>query len=197
MDEQSCCELGLTYAVTMSTLRRDAARNRERILTAARELSAEGEPLQLNVVARRAEVGIGTVYRHFGTPEALSEGLVEHRFRELIAGARVAAEQTDSVEAVRGFLASALEVFVADPTFAAASVNAAPVRDETRALRAELIDAFGTLVTRAAQHLKPGLDALDLMILVCGLGYSVRLRPEKSALYMEAFLDEIIPMASS
>ncbi len=178
----------------MSTLRRDAARNRERILAAARELSAAGEPLQLNVVARRAEVGIGTVYRHFGTPEALSEGLVEHRFQELIAGARSAAERPDSVEAVREFLASALEAFVADPSFAAASVNSAPVRDETRALRAELIDAFGTLVARASRHLKPGLDALDLMILVCGLGYSARLRPEKAPLYMEAFLDEIIPV---
>jgi AcrR family transcriptional regulator len=173
------------------TLRRDAARNRERILDAARELSASG-PLQLNAVARHADVGIGTVYRHFASPEALSEGLVEHRFAELIVIAHAAAAEPDALAALRGFLAESLRVFVADPVFAAASVNANPVRDETRELRTELIGAFAALVTRSEQHIRSGLDALDLMILTCGLGYSVRLRPEKATAYLDAMLDEVL-----
>jgi AcrR family transcriptional regulator len=174
------------------TLRRDAARNRERILDAARELSASGLSLQLNAVARHADVGIGTVYRHFASPEALTEGLVEHRFSELIVIARSAAEEPDALTALRGFLAESLRVFVADPAFAAASVNPHPVRDETRELRRELIGAFAALVTRSENHIRPGLDALDLMILTCGLGYSVRLRPEKATAYLDAMLDEVL-----
>jgi len=176
----------------MATLRRDAARNRERIITAARELGASGESLQLNAVARRAEVGIGTVYRHFASPEALSEGLVEHRFAQLIADARSAAEDADALGALRGFLSKSLEVFVDDPAFASASVNASPVREETRELRDQLIEAFAALVSRSESSLRPGLDALDLMILTCGLGYSVRLRPERAAVYLEAMLDEVL-----
>jgi AcrR family transcriptional regulator len=176
----------------VTTLRRDAARNRERILDAARALASEGESLQLNAVARRAEVGIGTVYRHFVSPDALAEGLVEHRFSALIAEARNAVGGPDALAELRGFLGESLRVFVADPAFAAASVNASPAREETRLLRAELIEAFAALVARCESHLRQGLDALDLMILTCGLGYSVRLRPEKADVYLEAMLDEVL-----
>ena len=176
----------------MPTLRRDAARNRERILAAARELDSAGEPMQLNAVARRADVGIGTVYRHFASPEALAEGLIEHRFVQLIADARSAAENPDALGALRDFLAESLRLFVDDPAFASASVNPNPVRDETRELRGTLIGEFGTLVARSASRLRPGLDAMDLMILTCGLGYSVRLRPEKGSVYLEAMLNEVL-----
>jgi AcrR family transcriptional regulator len=180
------------YTRRMPTLRSDAARNRERILAAARELSAAGEPVQLNAVARRAEVGIGTVYRHFASPDALAEGLVEHRFVRLTALARAAIDDPDAVGALRAFLAESLTVFVEDPVFAAAAVNPNPVRGETRELRAELISQFAALVARCESRLRPGLDALDLMILTCGLGYSVRLRPEKTSVYLAAMLDEVL-----
>jgi AcrR family transcriptional regulator len=180
------------YTRRMPTLRSDAARNRERILAAARELSAAGEPVQLNAVARRAEVGIGTVYRHFASPDALAEGLVEHRFVRLTALARAAIDDPDAVGALRAFLAESLTVFVEDPVFAAAAVNQNPVRGETRELRAELISQFAALVARCESRLRPGLDALDLMILTCGLGYSVRLRPQKVSVYLAAMLDEVL-----
>jgi AcrR family transcriptional regulator len=180
------------YTRRMPTLRSDAARNRERILAAARELSAAGEPVQLNAVARRAQVGIGTVYRHFASPDALAEGLVEHRFVRLTALARAAIDDPDAVGALRAFLAESLTVFVEDPVFAAAAVNQNPVRGETRELRAELISQFAALVARCESRLRPGLDALDLMILTCGLGYSVRLRPEKVSVYLAAMLDEVL-----
>ena len=173
----------------MTTLRRDALRNRERILAAARALAVDGEPLQLNAVARAAEVGVGTVYRHFGTPEALAEGLVESRFVELTEAARAAAGDPDAAAALRRFLFAALEAYTADPLFADATVASSPSRAETVALRRELIEAFGALVDRAADRLRAGLDPTDLMILVCGLGYSARLRPERGRAYLEALLD--------
>jgi AcrR family transcriptional regulator len=172
----------------MATLRRDAARNRDRILTAARELNAEGDSLQLNTVARRAEVGVGTVYRHFATPEALTEALVEHRFTELIDVAHAAAAEPEPVPALQRFLAEALQVYTDDPSFAAATVNPSSARAETTALRAELITAVIGLVSRAADHLRPELDGGDIMILLCGLGYSARLRPEKATSYLNTLM---------
>ena len=62
-------------------MRADARRNRARILAAARELFASEEPdVQIDDVARRAGVGVGTVYRHFPDKEALMGELVRERF---------------------------------------------------------------------------------------------------------------------
>ena len=62
--------------------RADARRNRERILDGAREVFAEcGLDAQMDDVARRAGVGVGTVYRHFPTKEALLGELVRQKFR--------------------------------------------------------------------------------------------------------------------
>jgi AcrR family transcriptional regulator len=176
----------------MTTLRRDAARNRDRILDAARAARDAGETLQLNAIARRAEVGVGTVYRHFPTPEALAEGLVEHRFTALTEHARASLDAADALAALRRFLDVALAGYAEDPAFAAASVTATPAREETRVLRADLIEAFAALVRRAADRLRPGLDATDLMVLLCGLGYAVRLRPDRSSAYLDALLAGVL-----
>ena len=67
-------------------LRRHARRNHELLVAAAREVFAEqGVEASLEEVARRAGVGIGTLYRHFATREALVEAIFERRFGELIA----------------------------------------------------------------------------------------------------------------
>ncbi|MGT2426676.1 TetR/AcrR family transcriptional regulator [Amnibacterium kyonggiense] len=176
----------------MTTMRRDAVRNRERILDAARIALDAGEALQLNAVARRAEVGVGTVYRHFPTPEALGEGLVEHRFVRLLEVASAAADDRQPLAALRRFLDQALRDYADDPLFATASVSPDPARTETARLRAELLDAFGVLVRRAATHLQSGLDAGDLMVLLCGLAYSVRLRPARAGAYLDALLAGVL-----
>lgn len=70
-------------AGTEQPLRRDAARNRERILQAARELFAErGLSATLNDIAHHAGVGVGTVYRRFPDKEALIESLFEEHLEE-------------------------------------------------------------------------------------------------------------------
>jgi AcrR family transcriptional regulator len=67
-------------------LRRDAARNRARILEAAGELFAErGLAVHLNDIARHAGLGVGTVYRHFPDKDALIERLLEARLDELVS----------------------------------------------------------------------------------------------------------------
>src|SRR4051794_41954669 len=69
---------------TEPRLRKDAERNRQRILDAAQELFAErGQAVTLNEIARHAGVGVGTVYRRFPDKDELIEGLFEQRIDRL------------------------------------------------------------------------------------------------------------------
>jgi len=69
-------------------LRADAERNRARLLAAARAAFAAGaEPVTLEQIARDADVGIGTLYRHFPTREALVEALYRQELDDLCASA--------------------------------------------------------------------------------------------------------------
>ncbi|MGH9086726.1 MAG: TetR/AcrR family transcriptional regulator [Acidimicrobiales bacterium] len=66
-------------------LRADAQRNRRRILQAAEEVFArDGLSVAVDEVARHAGVGVGTLYRHFPTKEALFEAIVETRLGDLV-----------------------------------------------------------------------------------------------------------------
>jgi AcrR family transcriptional regulator len=72
-----------------SAKRADARRNRERLLTAAREVFAEcGESTALEEIARRAGVGIGTLYRHFPNRQALLEALYVNEVEEVCRSAQ-------------------------------------------------------------------------------------------------------------
>ena len=73
---------------TRRALRADATRNRERLLDAAAAAFAErGAEVPLEEIARSARVGIGTVYRHFPTRDALIEAVYRHEVDVLCAGA--------------------------------------------------------------------------------------------------------------
>ena len=68
--------------------RADARRNYEKVLTAAREAFAEGgESTALEEIARRAGVGIGTLYRHFPSRQALLEALYVNEVEEVCRSA--------------------------------------------------------------------------------------------------------------
>lgn len=83
--------------------RADARRNYEKILAAAREAFAEGgEATSLEEIARRAGVGIGTLYRHFPNRQALLEALYIGEVEEVCRSA-AALEETDPWEALSGW----------------------------------------------------------------------------------------------
>src|SRR5690242_17245929 len=108
-------------------LRKDAARNWERIVSVARALVDEGTPLQLNDVARRAGLGVGTVYRHFATPEALLEAVAAPCLEALVAHGRQALIDADPWRGLTGFLFRVVEAQVTDaalPPVAAAATDA-------------------------------------------------------------------------
>jgi AcrR family transcriptional regulator len=86
-------------------LRADALRNRARILAAAEEVFAvEGVGVPVDVVADRAHVGVGTLYRHFPTKEALFEAIVLDRLQALLTTARAHGSDADPGSAIYAFL---------------------------------------------------------------------------------------------
>jgi AcrR family transcriptional regulator len=91
--------------------RRDALRNRELLVAAGQEVFAErGVDATLEEVARRARVGIGTLYRHFPTREALVEVIYEEHIAEVLAAAEQAALADDAWEGLAEFFERALEL---------------------------------------------------------------------------------------
>jgi AcrR family transcriptional regulator len=68
--------------------RADARRNYEKLLAVARDAFAENSAVTLEEIARRAEVGIGTLYRHFPNRPALLEGIYVEQVEELCLSAR-------------------------------------------------------------------------------------------------------------
>jgi AcrR family transcriptional regulator len=85
--------------------RRDAERNRARLIEIGRVTLAElGPDAPLEEIARRAGVGIGTLYRHFPTREALVASIFAEHMEEVLAAAEDAAEADDGWDGLVGFL---------------------------------------------------------------------------------------------
>jgi len=86
-------------------LRADAERNRQRILVAAEEAFLErGATVSLEEVAKRAKVGIGTLYRRFPTREALLAATSNERFESVAETSRARDMDGDPGDAMRQFL---------------------------------------------------------------------------------------------
>src|SRR4030081_971888 len=94
-----------TQVTPSSPKRADARRNREGVLAAAREAFAErGESTALEEIARRAGVGIGTLYRHFPNRQALLEALYVGEVEEFCRSAELR-EESDPWEALNAWFA--------------------------------------------------------------------------------------------
>ena len=100
---------------TPRPLRADARRNRDAIVEAARQAFAEsGDAAQMDDIARLAGVGVGTVYRHFPTKDALMGELIRVKFEATAALAREHLEIEDPWEAFAGFILAHTESMAAD-----------------------------------------------------------------------------------
>jgi AcrR family transcriptional regulator len=159
-----------TLIGTARPLRADARRNRERILKAARAVFADqGIDAQMDDVARRAKVGVGTVYRHFPTKDALLDALVRERF-EVIAGyAREALEREDAWEGFCELIWRAAESNAADRAFCeiVAFTDKTDVVEQTglHASTSELIER-----AKAQGAMRPDASVTDVEIMMCGAG---------------------------
>jgi AcrR family transcriptional regulator len=87
------------------TLRRDAARNRNKILAAARAaFDEEGVDVGVEVIAQRAGVGVGTLYRRFPTKELLIEAVVSEVLEAVLSAARAALEHESPADGLTEYL---------------------------------------------------------------------------------------------
>src|SRR3954452_19836161 len=101
--------------MTQAPLRKDAARNRERLLAAADELFAQrGLDVTLNDIAHHAGVGVGTAYRRFANKEEVIDALFEQRLDQVAAVAAEAAEDPDAWRGLATFLERSLQMQLED-----------------------------------------------------------------------------------
>jgi AcrR family transcriptional regulator len=183
----------ISPALVPRSVRADARRNREAVLEAARKLFAEkGFETGMDEVARKAKVGVGTVYRHFPTKEDLFDALMTRRFETLTARAREAVEEAengDAWEAFRSFIEFDAELQAGDKGLAEAMAS----RSERMACAAEdsgLIVQAERLIelTKKAGALRKDLAVEDIPAMLCSIGSVSLAAAEKPRMRWERLL---------
>jgi AcrR family transcriptional regulator len=145
--------------------RKDALSNRERILTVARDALAASSSASLTAIAKQAGVGIGTLYRHFPTREALVLELYRHDIQHLIDRAPELLRERPPLDALRRWFDEVahygrLKYGVAEVIHAATNGG---LDDE---YYAPFVRAIALLLDAGAADgsLKPGLDPEDVLL---------------------------------
>jgi AcrR family transcriptional regulator len=168
----------------MTAQRADAQKNREHLLAVARALMQKGNLApSFNELAKRAGVGVGTVYRHFADQHALLLGLVEDQMAELAQLMERARAEKDPLVALEVLLRGALGLELDSPVIA--QLLASP-RRESRELAEKLAALESTaesVVARARRKklIRADVKAGDLRRLVCGLELAARSGEEPAA----------------
>ncbi len=157
--------------------RADARRNRARILeTAEQVLVAKGTTVSTEEIARAAGVGIGTLFRHFPTKEALIQGVFEARLRRFADEARRMADDPDPGAALASFLRQAVEQGEVKNALAGLLTEAGiDVQAATGQVRQDLTAALGTLLSRAqeAGAVRRDLEVPELIGLLAGTSRAI------------------------
>ena len=166
-------------------LRADARRNHERIIESARVVFAQAGPDgQIDDVARHAGVGVGTVYRHFPTKEALLAELVRQKFRLFADRARDALEEDGEPFAlIEGLMRRNAATAASDAGIQYALTSAgeqAWTQAQAQAEQDELIALTAQLIERArrAGTIRSDVEATDIGMLMCGLCSTMGARPD-------------------
>jgi len=158
-------------------LRADARRNRERVLEGAREVFAEhGRDAQMDDVAKRAGVGVGTVYRHFPTKEALIEALAIDRFEKVLAVGKEALLNPDPWAAFEGAIWAGAELTASDRSFTEIVGEITGPMPLPERLEREMRETYGELMRRAQEAGKLRADLVfdDVPMFMCGIGLGAR-----------------------
>lgn len=133
-----------------SPLRRDAARNRQRILDEARRLVADvGLAASHDEIARAAGVGVGTVYRRFPSKASLLDALFAEQVERVAARAEAARAEPDAWTALAGFLGEVLEMQAADRGLRELLSGSPHAGDLARTARERIAPVVADLVARA------------------------------------------------
>ncbi|HEY3714351.1 MAG TPA: TetR/AcrR family transcriptional regulator [Jatrophihabitantaceae bacterium] len=171
-------------------MRADAQANRDRILAAAEAVFSEaGEAGSTEEIARRAGVGIGTVFRHFPTKQELIEATVVRHFDELTSRARAlssahpGAALRELIEVMVGTGSTKILLLGLLNDAGAGGVPELAVQASQRLRR-----AVGALLRRAqkAGTIRPDVSVDEVFLLVRGLALASAQRPAKNATQRKA-----------
>lgn len=166
-------------------MRADARRNYERIVATAREVFVEqGVDAPLDEVAKRAQVGPGTLYRHFPTREVLIEAVYRGEIEGLAERAQALAAELPPGEAVREWMREQVRFVVEQAGLAMALKAAIDADSETfRYCRDRLRHAVATLLepAQAAGVIRADVEPADLLRLGHGVGAGAKYADEAGA----------------
>jgi AcrR family transcriptional regulator len=171
--------------------RADARRNYGRVIRAARACMArEGLDAQMEDIARRAGVGVGTVYRHFRNKDELVEALAQDRFERLEEAAREALRQDDPWGSFESFMRAAAHIQSDDRALSEVLTS----RPETMGRAAErvgILDLVGQILGRAqaAGVVRKDADPRDVPMLMCALAGTFRNPMSNTDRYIGIVLD--------
>jgi AcrR family transcriptional regulator len=181
-----------TPAPSQRPLRADAQRNRDKLITAARDVFAEdGAAASLDDIARRAGVGIGTLYRHFPTRHALLEAVYVDEF-EAMAGSAARLDELEPWDALATWLRqfvryAATKRALAEELLAYIDMDAEVFKQS----RAAISGAGEPLLARAqaAGVVRPDADFNDISRMVGGIAAIRAADPEQIDRILELALD--------
>jgi AcrR family transcriptional regulator len=158
------CYAGPVSSVTRP-LRKDAERNRQRILRAAQEVFADrGLTASLDDIAHHAQVGVGTVYRRFPDKEALIDALFEARMEEFVAIAERALAQEDPWDGLVFFFEHAVGMQAADRGLKELVLCSHRGQERVRSVRQRIAPVVEQVVVRAVEAgvLRPDVSHHDM-----------------------------------
>lgn len=156
------------HSTTDRPLRKDAQRNRQRIIDAARDLFAQkGLEPNLNEVAHHAGVGVGTVYRRFATKEELLEAIFEDGLDQLTTLAEFALRHDDSWQGFVWFVEQMCQITATDRGMREIAFSKCYAGNRVNAAQERLVPTLTRLVERAQAdgHLRPELASADMPII--------------------------------
>jgi AcrR family transcriptional regulator len=181
--------------VTARLRRADARRNRERVLAAAEEVFAEqGHRAQVDEVARRAGVGVGTVCRNFPTKQALVQAVLEAMFESLRADAEAALAEPDAGAAFERFFITLAEFQARHRVLAEAMATDVDLPATAQPTQQALRRAISTLVAnaQAAGAVRADIGATDVTMLFAGVAQTTALAGELQPLLRRRYLNIIL-----
>ena len=181
-------------------LRRDAERNRQRILAAAAGVFTErGLDATLDEVARAAGVGIGTVYRRFPDKESLVAALFRDRIDALVTVAEQACAADDPWQGITGYLEYTAATLAGDLGLRQLMMFGTYDRDQVCYARDRMSPVITRLVERAqaAGQLRPDFRATDVKMIAFMLAsvaeYAASAAPELWRRYLAMLIDGLRP----
>jgi AcrR family transcriptional regulator len=189
---------------TARPLRKDAERNRQRILQAAMEVFTErGLEATLDDVAHHAGVGVATVYRRFPDKASLADALFEQRIDLLVGAAETAYSEPDAWQALASFMERTAEMMAGDRGMRQMLMFAAYGHDRISYARDRMRPAVGRLVERAqaAGQVREDLTATDIPVIEFMLSVTAEyvrdVRPNLWRRFLVLWLDAMRPARDS